>query len=113
MELTMRCNCLKCRGVVRLAVLLSLLLTLIAVYFSGCSWQGQKARNANGVVVSEFWSMRFCWLNSDTIAYTRTPYYTTAIDMALSKADANSIKATGQAAGNVVGEAVNTAAKIK
>jgi hypothetical protein len=87
----------------------------IALFCSGCSWQGQKhveywtqgkdvVLPANmplcykpdawvKVVTSEWWSMRFLWVSNGIECYTKTPYYTSGASIDQSMTDANSVKA--------------------
>jgi len=70
----------------------------------GCSWQGQKAYQ-DEKLVSEWWSMRFCWMSNGIESYTETPYYRSGASIKASQSDPNSIKATGETGGKLIGEA--------
>jgi len=77
-------------------------IVFLLLTFCGCSWQGQKAYK-NGQTVSEWWSMRFCWVSGGIETYTKTPYYESCAIIKKSQTDPNAIEATGTAAGAVVG----------
>jgi len=74
----------------------------IAILLCGCSWQGQRHTvDPNGVVCSEWWSMRALWMSNGIECYTQTPYYTSGATVKESLTDANAIEAAGTAIGNI------------
>ena len=79
---------------------------LLLVLLAGCSLQGQRHYAKDGTPLSEWWSMRFCWMSAGIEAYTKTPYYESGALMASSRSDPNSIKATGHAGGVILGEII-------
>jgi hypothetical protein len=81
---------------------------ILAICLCGCSWQGQKAYH-DEKLVSEWWSMRFCWMSSGIESYTETPYYRSGATMAASQSDPNAIEAAGQAVGAGAGAMLKTA----
>jgi hypothetical protein len=74
----------------------------IAILLCGCSWQGQRHTvDPNGVVCSEWWSMRALWMSNGVECYTETDYYKTGSNITNSQTDPNAIEAAGTAIGNI------------
>jgi hypothetical protein len=76
-------------------------IVLMLAICSGCSWQGHQ-HYENGVIKAKAWSMRCLWVSSGIEMYDETAYWKTGYIIESSKSDANSIKATGDVAGQII-----------